>query len=60
MSAIKLLLKTSDNKKVEFDSQVLAEHSILIENMMSETSSKKTELILPFHNIHSGTLERMK
>ena len=60
----KIYLKSSDNKTVEFSTDFLAKHSVLVENMFEKVNQKtremKDEMTLPFHNIHSETMELMR
>ena len=58
---IVLYLKTSDNKKVEMEAEILKQYSHLVGNMLD--SSKIEDMkdkVLPFYNITSETMEQVK
>ena len=44
-----------------FDSsEVLAEHSVLVKNMLESCDTSKSQLCLPFYNINTVTMEIIK
>ena len=56
-----LSLKCTDNKKVEFDTLMLAKYSILIGDMLDTTQTDEREVLnLPFYNITEPIMQKVK
>ena len=57
-----LVIKTSDNKKINVEADLFKKYSILVGNMMDTTIDDvvdKEEILLPFYNIKSTTMHRI-